>query len=185
MPRHLRQGLLGVFLAFFGWQALAGEFVGGELHVAEKDEWLVLDGQLDFHFSTTALEALDNGVPLVVELQLNLRPRGAWFWETDLVDRSLWLQVRFLPLSRLYEVNDLSRSERRNFATRGAALASLGELSQIPLLEVTDLRGIERYEVRLRAILDIEALPLPLRLLAYVSPAWTLRSEWLTCPVEW
>ena len=41
----------------------------------------------------------------------------------------------------------------------------------------------ERYEGALRAWLDIEALPAPLRLLAYLSDDWPLTSEWYTWPL--
>ena len=40
------------------------------------------------------------------------------------------------------------------------------------------------YSVRLQASLDIEALPLPLRPLAYVSPSWHLSSEWYTWDLD-
>jgi hypothetical protein len=36
----------------------------------------------------------------------------------------------------------------------------------------------QSYSVRLRGSLDIEALPTPVRLLAYVSSAWDMDTEW-------
>jgi hypothetical protein len=36
----------------------------------------------------------------------------------------------------------------------------------------------EEYEVLIHAELDIEALPSPLRPLAYITPAWRLNSDW-------
>jgi hypothetical protein len=41
----------------------------------------------------------------------------------------------------------------------------------------------ERYEGALRARLDIEALPAPLRVFAYLSDDWRLTSEWYTWPL--
>jgi len=161
------------------------DFVKGELSVAKEGELLVLNGQLEFSFSSEALEALENGVPLVVELRLRVRKRNAWFWEASLVDRVLPVQIRYKPLSRSYQVTDMTRGEKRSFATRGAALTALGELSRIPLLHVGELPlGRAAYEVQLRPELSIEALPLPLRPLAYISPEWNLRGKWLIHPLS-
>jgi len=37
--------------------------------------------------------------------------------------------------------------------------------------------------VRLRCSLDIESLPTPVRLLAYVSSAWDMDNEWYQWPL--
>ena len=38
--------------------------------------------------------------------------------------------------------------------------------------------------VRVRAVLEIESLPTPLRLAAYFNPAWRLSSDWLSWPLQ-
>jgi hypothetical protein len=47
-----------------------------------------------------------------------------------------------------------------------------------PVLDYALMRNDESYSVRLRGSLDIEALPTPVRLLAYISSAWDMDSEW-------
>jgi hypothetical protein len=138
----------------------------------------LLDARIDYRFSDAALEALDNGVPLHLEVQVQIRREGAWFWEGVVRDRELGFVIRFLPLSELYLVVDRQRGTRQNFATRKAAINALGELSGVSLVAEDALEPAERYVVRLRAVLDIGALPLPLRPLAYLSPAWQLSSVW-------
>jgi hypothetical protein len=39
------------------------------------------------------------------------------------------------------------------------------------------------YEIRLRGSLDIESLPTPVRLIAYVSSAWDMMSKWYSWPL--
>ncbi|NCF09332.1 MAG: DUF4390 domain-containing protein, partial [Gammaproteobacteria bacterium] len=51
-------------------------------------------------------------------------------------------------------------------------------LRDFPMLDRRLLRVGVRYGARLRASLDVEALPLPLRPVAYLSSAWDLTSEW-------
>jgi hypothetical protein len=40
------------------------------------------------------------------------------------------------------------------------------------------------YKIRLRGSLDIESLPTPVRLIAYVSSAWDMSSEWHTWSLD-
>jgi hypothetical protein len=92
--------------------------------------------------------------------------------------------IRFQPLSELFQVNDLDREMQQNFATRRAAISALGELSDLELIAADEVVPEFSYQVRLRAALDIGALPLPMRPLAYLSPAWELSSDWRTWPLQ-
>ena len=51
-------------------------------------------------------------------------------------------------------------------------------LEDVAVLAFGDMKDGRRYAVRLRGRLDIEALPTPVRLLAYVSSAWDMDSDW-------
>ena len=52
----------------------------------------------------------------------------------------------------------------RTFVTREGAIAALGELTDLQLVDQRRLEAAESYEVHLKVSLDIEALPLPLQL---------------------
>jgi hypothetical protein len=51
------------------------------------------------------------------------------------------------------------------------------------LFDGASLDSDAAYRGRLRARLDIEALPSPLRPLAYVSPSWHSTGEWYEWPL--
>lgn len=142
------------------------------------------DARIDYEFSEAALEALDNGVPLYIDVQVEVRRQDAWFWERSPVNRHLRYMIRFQPLSELFQVNDLEREVQQNFATRQAAISALGELYDVELIGTDELVPEFSYQVRLRAALDIGALPLPMRPLAYLSPAWELSSDWRAWPLQ-
>ena len=80
-------------------------------------------------------------------------------------------------------MNNLNSGERRGFPTRTAALRFMGRISDFPLLDRSLLLEDERYEGALRARLDLETLPAPLRLFAYLSEDWRLSSDWYTWPL--
>jgi hypothetical protein len=60
----------------------------------------------------------------------------------------------------------------------------VGQIEGFPLLDDQVLEPDTDYRVRIRASLDIESLPTPLRLLAYFRSAWRLTSEWSTWPLQ-
>jgi hypothetical protein len=181
-PRGLLLGLSLMLVA-----AVAAEsFNFSRVEVILDGDNIVLDAEIDFALNDTALEALEHGVPLTFVIHVQVRRADAWVWESDVLDRRLRKVLSYHPLSSLYGLHDLVSDTRQNFATRSAALRTLGELKrlQVGRLDELDPAG-GAYEVRLNAYLDIEALPLPMRPLAHVSPDWDLESDtwvWLLRP---
>ena len=156
----------------------AASFTIADATARLQDGYYVLDANVKYAFSDAALEALGHGVPLVVELHVEVRREGAWLWEPDIVDLRLRSQIRYSPLSATYQATNLDTGLQRNFATRDAAIAALGEVRQLAVVQASALERGERYLMEMRASLDIEALPLPMRPLAYLSREWSLASEW-------
>ena len=158
--------------------ALAAEFTITKAEARLQDGAYLLDATIDYGFSDIALEALENGVPLTVELHVQVRREGAWVWESDVVDSRLRSQIRYSPLLGTYQVTNVETATQRTFATRDAAISSLGEVKDLAVVRVDALQPGETYRVEMQAALDIESLPLPLRPRAYLSRDWNLSSEW-------
>ena len=110
-----------------------------------------------------------------------MRRADAWVWEPDVVEHRLRTVLVYRPLSGLYELRNLIGDERLSFATRDAALRTLGNIVAMPVVERSRLDLDEEYLVRLEVRLDIEALPLPMRPTAYLQRDWWVASE----PWEW
>ena len=147
------------------------------------DQYL-MNADIRYQLSEKALEALVNGVPLTLEVHLQVRRQGAWIWENDLLDVRLRYQIRYHALAELYQVHDLQSDSQQNFVTRDSALAALGTIRAVPVVKKEKLEPGEVYNMALKTVLDIEALPLPLRPTAYLSPAWNLSSEWRVWPLQ-
>jgi hypothetical protein len=142
-----------------------------------------LHARIDYRFSPPALDALHNGVPLTVELEMEVRRRRAWVWDEMVYALTQRFRIEYHTLSQQYLVSNLNSGERRGFPTRSAALQFMGQISEFPLLDQGLLVPGERYEGALRVQLDREALPAPLRLVAYLSDDWRLSSEWYPWPL--
>jgi hypothetical protein len=163
--------------------AAAQELVIDRVSIRLDEGVYLLDAEIDYRLSDAALEALDNGVPLTMEVHIQVRGNNAWIWQSDAAEYRLRYVIRYHALSGLYEVVNQDSGQRRNFVTRDAALTALGELADLPLIEAERLDPGEGYAVEMRVDLDIEALPLPLRPLAYLSPSWNLSSGWTSWPL--
>lgn len=73
---------------------------------------------------------------------------------------------------------------RESLTSLSEALKQLGSLNELKLPLEQTLPPEEDYSLKLRVNLDIEALPAPLRPVAYTSLAWYLNSGWTTWKVQ-
>jgi hypothetical protein len=164
-------------------RALA-DFTVDRVQTRIENEMLVMDAHIDYAFSKVALEALDNGVPLTLEVQIQLRRASAWMWEESLVDERLRYVIRYKPLSERYTVTRLPGEEGKSYVTRDAAIAALGSIEGFQLMPKAKLHRHHDYVIELRSSLDVEELPLPLRPMAYLFPSWKLSTGWTRWPLK-
>ncbi len=172
------RALFGLLLTALLWPSLLPAFQVEKANARLEHGQFVIDVQIDYDFSDDVLEALANGVPLTTEVHIQVRRDGAWIWEDDIVDFRVRSQIRYLPVSALYQVTDLDTAERRNYVSRDTAIRELGDLQGLPVVGEDQLEKGEDYELKIKASLDIEALPLPLRPKAYISSDWNLSTGW-------
>ncbi len=170
-------------LLWTGWVG-AADFLIREVQIEKTGQQYRLNMQIDYRLSETAREALSNGVPLTLEVRVLVEKVWGSFWEQRPVELRLYYQIRYLALTGLYRVVDMQSGDEDSFVTRDAALHALGDLQRLRLVSVDDLTAGEEYHVRLRAELDIESLPLPLRPLAYLGKGWKLTSGWSQWPLK-
>jgi hypothetical protein len=143
-----------------------------------------LDARLQLILSSEALEALDSGVPLRIELQAQIIRQKRFMpdsTEAELVDR---FELEYRPLSERYVVRNLNIDEQETFATLYSALNHLGRIDQLPLIDDRLLEADKRYRVRLRALLQTQQYSAPLRLLFFWRSQWQLKSEWYEWSLE-
>jgi hypothetical protein len=146
----------------------------------EKGVYL-LDARIRYQFRDEPLNALQNGVPLTVELVIEVLRRRELLWDETIASLKQRFRLEYHTLSRQYVVTNLNSGEVKNFPELQAATDFLGRIDHFPLLDASLLTSGGSYFARLRAELDIDALPVPLQLVAYLSTDWRLISEWYTC----
>jgi hypothetical protein len=168
--------MLGVGTTALAARADTFQIVAAKTHLANGV--YLLDAEVQFDLGQRPLDALKNGVPLVIENQIEITQRNNWLPDNTVAALSQRYQLKFHPLTEQYLVTNLNSGERQNFRTMGRALAGLGTLRGLPILDDTLLDPGAAYTVRMRVGIDLEALPTPLRLLAYVYGDWRAKSQW-------
>jgi hypothetical protein len=184
---HVQHWLAVLLLLVMLWPCYAQAEDPGEFKVEDAHAWSeggmhMLDAQFAVRLSSGAQEALENGVPLVLEFQAQLVKTHKWFWDTVDVELTQRRQLQYHALSRSYLVRDVNAGTQGNYRRLEDALRAAGAIQALVLTQ-DPLEAGHRYLVRIRGSLDIESLPTPVRLLAYVSSAWDMQSEWYTWPL--
>ena len=182
----MNRGYRYLCLLFIFWVggAAAAAFHIRDVQIERAGKQYFLSMQIEYRLSETALEALSNGVPLLLEVQVQVEKVWGSLWDERPVDIILRHQIRYHALTGLYRVVDLQSGDEESFVTRDAALDAVGDLQRLRLITTSELNPDEEYHVRIRAELDIESLPLPLRPLAYLDKDWKLTSGWTQWPLK-
>lgn len=180
--RWLLAGVLCLCATFAAW-AEQGYFSVRDARTELKDGVYRLDANIDFRFSDEALDALHSGLPFVINIEVKVeRPRN-YLWADTVAELRQRYRIQFHALSDRYVVHNLNTDTRHSYVALDDALQAFGTLRDFPMLDRRLLDLGHRYRAGLRATLDIEALPTPMRLWAYVSDQWQLDSEWYQWPL--
>jgi len=158
--------------------ALAAEFEVTRAEIGEVNGIYMVDAEIDYAFGDEPLEALANGVPLTLSVEVEIKRKRRYVWDERIARVVQVYELKRHELSDRYIVTNVAAATSRDFDSLADAIDALGKIAPIPVLEADKLAPGEDYRVRMRSRLDIEALPAPLRPLAYVHPGWRLGSGW-------
>jgi hypothetical protein len=177
----LRYSLL---CCFFVWLLPASGFASTSFvavknaEIALQGDSYVLSADIDYQLSARAKEALQNGVPLFWVLQVKLHQQRDYFWNKTLINRSVRYRIQYHALLNMYRVRIENGGEMYNFSTLAAALDMLSAVRNIRIIDKAGIVPGKRYFAEMQVKLDRDALPLPLRPVAYTNPQWYLSSDW-------
>ena len=140
-----------------------------------------LDARLQLVLSSEALEALSSGVPLTIELQMVLIKHRRIVWDDTAAELAVRFELEYKPLSQRYIVRNLNSGNQDSFATLYSALNNLGRIQGLPVIDDALLEPGRKYRLRVRALLNTQQYPAPLRFLFFWRDEWQLEIEW----VQW
>lgn len=192
-----------LLLGFFVWLLSTTSVFATEVKQAQtslRGDYYVLSADIDYQLSDTAKEALQNGVPLFWVLRIKVLQQRDYLWAKTVVDMSIRYRLQYHALLNMYRVvivqptqannngqsvkNNEQGGDSYNFSTLSAALDLMATLRNIPILEQSAIQPEKDYVIQIKAKFDRDALPLPLRSIAYTNSQWYLSSNWTTWPLR-
>jgi hypothetical protein len=143
-----------------------------------------LDARLQLVLSSEALEALSSGIPLTIELQMVLIKHRRLVWDDVTFELAVRFELEYRPLAQRYIVRNLNSGDQDSFATLYSALNNLGRVQGLPVIDDALLEPDRKYRLRVRALLNTQQYPAPLRFLFFWRDEWQLESEWVQWVLE-
>jgi len=168
-------GLLCVLLLSLS-AAHADFAVIGGYSTVERNR-LRTDAELDLVLDRAPTEALVAGIPLNLSVEIRLYRLKGPLWKNQIAD---WRYRHILDYHRLsgrYSVENVVSGQMKTFTTLIEALNSLSLVHISEKLPIS-IHDNDRLQVRLRARLETNELPAPLRLIALFFRDWQQTSEW-------
>jgi hypothetical protein len=162
-------------VGYFEVRSASTELVGG-VHM--------LDARLQLVLSSEALNALNSGVPLTIEVQMQVIRSRRFYLDALDAELAFRFELEYRPISQRYIVRNLNTGNQDSFATLYSALNNLGRIQRLPVIDDTLLVPDRTYRVRVRALLATEQYSAPLRLLFFWRDEWQLKSEWYEWKLE-
>lgn len=166
--------------------ALAQSFVAPQIaKLSLQDGALAVHSRFHLRLSPTALDALEQGVPISFVLDFKLTRPHFEAWKSGLTrlfssGGQIRYKLSYSPLSQQYRLynGDLYQ----NYKNLTEALAAIGGIRGWRVLEAEQVgeRSLSDFEGAIRLQLDRSQLPRPFQLNTLHSSDWKLDSGWIS-----
>lgn len=173
--------LTGLFAAPI-FAANEGSIVIKTASFSPQNGLLLLNADIRYTLSDEAIDALHNGVTLTFNVDLSTLEKRPRLWNKHLSNSVLIYRIKYHTLAETYQVSNTNTYSRHNFSSLTAALHALGNIKGQPLYALAPPNTYAHAVIK--AYLSIEALPLPMRPMAYLTPNWYLRSNSFEWPLN-
>jgi len=146
------------------------------------DVWQ-LDVRLDLGLSEAASQAFDEGVPLTLSLEAEATTARRFLPDETAVSVTRQWQLAYDAIAGRYVVTDPVSGERSSHASREEALAALARISALQLADTSQLPPDGRFEMRVRASVEIGELPAAIKMLLFWK-SWSRSTDWYVWSVR-
>lgn len=184
--KHYGFLILLLFLSSIG-AVRATTFDVTAAHVTKIGNGYVLNALINYPLTPRVIEALDNGIPIVLFQDFKLVDITPllgkyWQWEDELWKIRIRYELRYHALAQQYVLQDMATGKERHFPTLNGTLHELGKIQNL-ILPPEHMTDTGQLTLQLRSGIDLYALPTPMRPGAILSSKWHLTSPWT--PAQW
>ncbi len=169
----------GVLFLLLSANVFAAEKINVE-HVSSQlvDNGYYLDARINFELHDDVLDALDHGVDLNIDIIIKVKEKRKWFRDRLYKQDRVKFKLGHRPLSDVYIVTNIGRSEQRQFDRLENALNYLGTIDHYFILNNENLDDGQQLTGSLKAEVNVGNLPPPLKPIAFIANKWQSDSKW-------
>lgn len=147
------------------------------------DGVMLLNATLELGLSSTALEALRDGVPVTLTLESQLRRNRRFLPDATVAEIEQRWRLQYHALSDRWLVTHLNTGQQTSWPTQAAALDHLARPRGVPIIDAPLLRDGATYEASLRATAEVGGVPDSLKVLMFWVQ-WQRTTDWYTWTVR-
>ncbi|MGH8204169.1 MAG: DUF4390 domain-containing protein [Steroidobacteraceae bacterium] len=164
-------------------QDAAGRFEVRNAYVELADGAWQLDVSLDLGLADAARQAFDQGVPLVLQLEIEASVDRRLLPAEEVVSMTREWQLAYDAIAGRFVVTDGATGAHVSHSTQAEALEALSRIGGIRIADARTLPEGRRFDMRVRATVEVGELPAAVRMLLFWRD-WSRSTEWYAWKVR-
>jgi hypothetical protein len=165
-------------------EGLEGRFDVRSADLEIKDGVYHLNARLDLPVSDAVRRGLAEGVPLAVELDIDIERVRQLLPNSRIAELTQRYHLQYNAVSARYILRNDNSGQQESLGTVDTALEQLAEVHSLPVLDKSLVAPDRRYEANVRAKIDYGSVPFSLRVLMFWVNEWHRESDWYTWTLQ-
>jgi len=163
---------------------LEGRFEVRSADLQTKDGVYHLNAHLDLPVSDAVRRGLAEGVPLTLELDLDIERVRQLLPNSRVAELTQRYHLQYNAVSARYILRNDNSGQQESLNSIDAAIERLSEVRGLPVLDNALLSPGRRYEASVRAKADYGSVPFSLRVVMFWVNDWHRESDWYTWTLQ-
>jgi hypothetical protein len=157
---------------------LEGRFEVRSADLELKDGVYHLNARLDLPVSDAVRRGLTEGVPLSLELDLDIKRVRQLLPNSSVAELTQRYHLQYNGVSARYILRNDNSGQQESLGTIDEAIEHLSEVHSLPALDKALIARDRRYEANVRAKIDFGSVPFTMRLLMFWVSDWHRECDW-------
>jgi Domain of unknown function (DUF4390) len=159
-------------------EGLEGRFEVRSADLELKDGVYHLNARLDLPISDAVRRGLTEGVPLSLELDLDIKRVRQLLPNSSVAELTQRYHLQYNAVSARYILRNDNSGQQESLGTVDEAMEHLSEVHSLPALDKALIARDRRYEANVRAKIDFGTVPFTMRLLMFWVSDWHRECDW-------
>jgi hypothetical protein len=157
---------------------LEGRFEIRSADLELRDGVYHLNARLDLPISDAVRRGLTEGVPLSLELDLDIKRVRQLLPNSSVAELTQRYHLQYNAVSARYILRNDNSGQQQSLGTIDEAIEHLSEVHSLPALDKALIARDRRYEANVRAKIDFGSVPFTMRLLMFWVSDWHRECDW-------